>query len=406
MSKRKVLVIGGGVAGPALALFLQRAGLEAAIYEAGSVADSHAGAFLNVASNGTDVLQTLGLADAVMAEGIACPRMMMWNGDGKRLGEMANGLRPGEGLPSVTIKRSTLHAILHAEVVRQGIAVNFDKRLQEIVVMDEGGQQRVCATFADGTRAEADLLIGCDGIHSRTRQIIDPAAPMPQYTGLISCGGYARLPQGVPAEVARSTQHLVFGKRAFFGYLVKPDGEIYWFENLAHPGTPRRSALEAIPDATWKARLLALHADDQPLIQAIIRATEHQLGMYPIYDIPTQRVWHKGSIALIGDAAHATSPSAGQGAALALEDAIVLAKCLRDLPDAGAAFRSFEQMRRARVERVVKSSRQLGENKVAPNGLVRWMRDLTMPFFLRHFAKDETLAWLVGHRVAWDAPVG
>jgi 2-polyprenyl-6-methoxyphenol hydroxylase-like FAD-dependent oxidoreductase len=406
MSKRKVLIIGGGVAGPALALFLQRAGMEVALYEAGSQADNHAGAFLNVASNGMDVLQTLGLAAAVLAEGISCPRLVMWNGDGKQLGEVANGLRPGEGLPSVTIRRSGLHTILHDEVVRRGIPVAFDKKLKDVEIREFGGQQGVCATFTDGSMAEGDLLIGCDGIHSRTRQIIDPDAPAPHYTGLISCGGYARLPQGVPAGVAHSTQHLVFGKRAFFGYLVKPDGEIYWFENLAYPGTPRRSELEAIPNEEWKARLLAMHAADLPLIQQIINATDHKLGMYPIYDIPTQPVWYKGPIALIGDAAHATSPSAGQGASLALEDAIVLAKCLRDLPEVGDAFRTFEQLRRARVEKVVKGSRQLGENKVAPNGFVRWWRDLTLPFVLRHFAKDETLAWLVGHQVVWETRVG
>jgi 2-polyprenyl-6-methoxyphenol hydroxylase-like FAD-dependent oxidoreductase len=406
MNKRKVLIIGGGVAGPALALFLKRAGMEPAIYEAGTQADNQAGAFLNVASNGMAVLETLGLADAVAAEGIACSHMMLWNGAGKLLGEVPNGLKPGEGLPSVTVKRSVLHTILYEEVVRQGIPVAFGKKLKEIEIRQQAGTQTVCATFEDGTRAQGDLLIGCDGIHSRTRQIIDPNAPMPQYTGLISCGGYARLPEGMMPDVPRSTQHLVFGKRAFFGYLVKPDGEFYWFENLAHPGAPRRSELDAIPNEEWKARLLAMHKEDQPLIQAIIEATNHRLGMYPIYDIPTQPVWHKGPIALIGDAAHATSPSAGQGASLALEDAIVLAKCLRDLPEADAAFRTFEQLRRERAEKVVKASRKLGENKVAPNGLVRWLRDLTLPFILRHFANDDAQAWLANYKVAWDAPVG
>jgi 2-polyprenyl-6-methoxyphenol hydroxylase-like FAD-dependent oxidoreductase len=250
------------------------------------------------------------------------------------------------------------------------------------------------------------LLVGCDGIHSRTRQIIDPQAPAPQYTGLLSCGGYARLPQGALRDVPPATQHLVFGKRAFFGYLVKPDGEIYWFENLAYPGTPRRSELDTIPDEQWKAQLLAMHADDQPLIQQIIRATTHKLGMYPIYDIPTQPVWHKGPVAIIGDAAHATSPSAGQGASLALEDAIVVAKCLRDVSNTDAAFRTFEQLRRERAEKVVKFSRQRGANKVTSNALARWWRDLTLPFILRTFAKDETLEWLGSYQVAWDERIG
>jgi 2-polyprenyl-6-methoxyphenol hydroxylase-like FAD-dependent oxidoreductase len=390
------------VAGPALALFLQRAGIESTIYEAGTIADNQAGAFLNVASNGMAILQTLGLADAVAAQGIAAPRMMMWNGQGKKLGELANGLPPGKGLPSTTIKRSALHTILHQEMGRKGIELYFGKRLAQIDFGEGNGERGVTAIFEDGSTAEGDLLIGCDGIHSRTRRIIDANAPAPQYTGLISCGGYARLPKGALPHLPLATQHLVFGKEAFFGFLISPEGDVYWFENLAYPGTPRRSELEAIPGEEWKARIMALHKEDQPYIQEIIAATGHKLGMYPIYDIPTQPVWHKGPVALIGDAAHATSPSAGQGASLALEDAIVLAKCLRDLPDAGAAFQSFEQLRRERAERVVKFSRRRGQNKVTANPVAHWLRDLTLPLILRTFAKEETLEWVSGYKVAWD----
>jgi 2-polyprenyl-6-methoxyphenol hydroxylase-like FAD-dependent oxidoreductase len=302
-----------------------------------------------------------------------------------------------------------LHEVLHEAVVRQGIQMEFGKKLAEIEIgtgKREQGGAGVLATFTDGSSAQGDLLVGCDGIHSRTRQLIDPGAPAPQYTGLVSCGGYVRLPEGTLPDVPRSTQHLVFGKDAFFGYLIKPDGEIYWFENLAYPGTPRRSELDAISNKEWKTRLLAMHQHDQPVIQAMIRATNHEIGKYPLYDIPTQPVWHKGPVALIGDAAHATSPSAGQGASLALEDAIVLAKCLRDLPETGEAFRTFERLRRERAEKIVKFSRQRGENKVTSNAFARWWRDLTLPLILRTFAKDETLAWVAQYQVAWDAPLG
>jgi 2-polyprenyl-6-methoxyphenol hydroxylase-like FAD-dependent oxidoreductase len=405
MSKRNVLIIGGGVAGPALALFLQRAGIEVSVYEAGEKADDQAGSFLNVASNGMRVLETLGLDGAVAQEGIACPQLMMWNGQGKLLGEVPNGLQPGEGPTSVTIKRGTLHKILHDEVIRQGISVEFGKKLQDVKVGKPDGTQAVRAIFRDGSYAEGDLLIGCDGIHARTRQIINPQAPLPSYTGLVSCGGYARLPVADLPNVPRSTQHLIFGKHAFFGYLIREDGEIYWFENLGYSGAPRRSELEAISDEEWKAKLLAMHQEDQPVIQAMIRATTSEIATYPIYDIPTQPIWHKGPICLIGDAAHATSPSAGQGASLALEDAIVLARCLRDLPGTHTAFHTFEQLRRERAEKIVKFSRERGANKVTSNALARWWRDMTLPFFLRHFAKGDAIRWIAEYEVAWDAPV-
>ena len=86
---------------------------------------------------------------------------------------------------------------------------------------------------------------------------------------------------------------------------------------------------------------------------------------------------------LIGDAAHATSPHAGQGASLALEDAIVLARALRDVPDPERAFALFEAQRRSRVERLVREARRQGRRKVAANPVSRRVRDLVLPLFLR-----------------------
>ena len=93
------------------------------------------------------------------------------------------------------------------------------------------------ATFEDGTEAVGDLLVGADGIHSRVRQVMDPGAPRPSYTGLLSLGGYAN---GLRIPPTPDTQHFVFGKRAFFGYLVRESGEIWSFANVARPDEPSR----------------------------------------------------------------------------------------------------------------------------------------------------------------------
>lgn len=150
---------------------------------------------------------------------------------------------------------------------------------------------------------------------------------------------------------------------------MKPTGEIYWFNNLAYPDEPRRSELEAIPQAAWQQRLLALHSKDQPFIPDIIRATESPIGKYPIYDIPTLPRWHAGPVVLIGDAAHATSPSAGQGTSQALEDAVVLAQCVRDIPNLEDAFAAYEQIRRKRAEKVVSFR---GKRGVTKQRQTRW----------------------------------
>lgn len=394
--RRKALIIGGGIAGPAVALFLQRAGIDAEIYEAQPAPDDYAGLFLTVASNGMNVINALDLEDRVKAEGFSTSRLVMLSSSGKRLGEVPIG---GQGRPSLTIKRGVLQRILREEVMRQGIKVAYGKRLKEIRV---GGSQRVTAIFEDGTTVTGDILVGADGIHSRTRHFVDPTAPEPMYTGLVSGGGFAH---DAAAQTTPDTMYMIYGKHAFFGYLIKPSGEIYWFENHAFPGKPRRSELEAIAQAEWRRRLLALHEGDQPFIRDMIAKTVGNIGMYPIYDIPTLPRWYRDAVILIGDAAHATSPSAGQGTSLALEDAMILAKTLRDVPQLDNAFVLYEQLRRERAEKIVHFSRERGNNKALSNPIARWFRDLTMPFFLKHFANAESLEWIYAYRVDWDWPV-
>jgi 2-polyprenyl-6-methoxyphenol hydroxylase-like FAD-dependent oxidoreductase len=396
---KTAIIIGGGIGGTVAAMFLKRAGIDAQIYEAQPAPNDNQGYFLNVASNGLDVLHTLGLEAQVTAEGFAIPRMIMWNGSGKRLGEVRNGAAPGQGAESVVLKRGALHRILREAALRQGVLITWGKALAEIDVSADGA---AIARFADGTNARGDFLIGSDGLHSRTRQIIAPNAPKPSYTGLISCGGYAHNTSLAPTP---DTQHFIFGKRAFFGYFVKPSGEIYWFNNMAYPGAPRRSELEAIPSAEWQRRLLDIHRDDPAFIQEIIYASAGDIGAYPIYDVPSTPTWHAGPIVLLGDAAHAMSPSAGQGSSLAMEDAITLAKCVRDLPVLEDAFAAYEQLRRERAERAVKFSRARGNNKAASSPLARWFRDLLLPFFLKAGANPATLDWVYTYKVDWEAPL-
>jgi 2-polyprenyl-6-methoxyphenol hydroxylase-like FAD-dependent oxidoreductase len=395
-ARGKALIIGGGVGGPAAALFLKRAGFEVEVYEAQPEAVAMAGSFLNLASNGLRVLQQLGLEHIVAAEGFRIPQLVMWSGGGKRLGAVRNGVAPGEGPVSVVLRRSSLHRILRDATQRAGIPFHYERQLVDLTLSDE---PRVTARFADGSVAEGDLLIGCDGIHSRVRQLIDPQAARPSYTGLLSCGGYGH---STTLQPTPETQHFIFGRRAFFGYFVKEGGGVWWFSNISEPGEPRRSELARVSHEMWQQRLLHLHDGDQPSIQAIIRDTTEPLAIYPIYDLPTTRHWHRGPLVLLGDAAHATAPSAGQGASLALEDAIVLAKCLRDIPDTAAAFAAYERLRRARAEQVVAFSRQRGNNKVAPNAFARWLRDLMLPILLRRVANPTELAWLYGYHESWE----
>lgn len=396
-TERKALIIGGGIGGPTAAMALQRAGIEATVYEAYDRPADYVGLFLNTASNGLDVLKTLDAHAPVIEDAFPAPHMVMWNGTGKRLGEVANGLRLPDGTVSVVVKRGFLQRALANEAMNRGIEIEYGKRLADFEVVADG----VAARFEDGAEAEGDLLIGADGIHSGTRRTLDPTAPKPSFTGLLSMGGFARSSRISPTL---DTQHFVFGKRAFFGYLVKPSGEIYWFANLHRPDEPSREELSGTSSDEWKRRLLELFAEDIDLIGEIIEVTQSEIGVYPVHDIPTASTWHRGPVVLIGDAVHAVSPSAGQGASLAMEDALVLAKCLRDLPDTGRALAAYERLRGERAEKVVAYSRRIGNSKTA-GPVARRFRDLMMPFALKHFANPDSHAWMYRYHVHWEEKV-
>ncbi|KFG05942.1 FAD-dependent oxidoreductase [Streptomyces scabiei] len=390
------LIIGGGIGGLTTALALRRAGIEPLVHEAYDRPDDYVGLFLNTASNGLDAFRAIGVDLTRHVDGVPIPRMVLSSGAGRRLGEVANGTRLPDGSVSVCVRRGELQRALRAQVREAGIPLTHGKRLDTYRTLPTG----VVARFTDGTEAAGDLLVGADGIHSRTRALLDPDAPAPRFTGLLSVGGYS---EGTGLAPTTGIQHLVFGKRAFFGYLVRESGETYWFANLHRPDEPDRRDLAAMTADQWRRRLTGVFADDTPVIGQILDHLVGEVGAYPVYDIPTSPVWHRGPAALIGDAVHATSPSAGQGASMAVEDAVVLAQCLRDAPDTTTAFTTYERLRRPRVEKVVAYSRTLSDSKTA-GPVARVLRDLMMPLALRYFANPEAHAWMYDHHIDWDRP--
>ena len=376
---RKALIVGGGIAGPVAAMALRRAGIEAVVYEAHAGGADDAGAFLTLASNGLDALRAIDAHHLALSEGFPTPRMEIRSGTGKHLGEVPNGGTLPDGTVSQTLKRADLYRALRDEAVRRGVRIEYGKRLVDAASAPDGG---VAARFEDGTGVEGDLLIGADGVRSRTRRIIDPSAPGARYVPVLNVGGYAR---GVRVRAEPGTFRMVFGRRAFFGYAVHPSGEVWWFANPPRPYEPDRAELAAISTEVWREMLTDLFAGDASPAADVIRATPGRLAGWATYDLPSVPTWHRGAMIVIGDAAHATAPSSGQGASLAIEDAIVLARCLRDLPETGRAFAAYERLRRGRVERIVAHGARTSNSKAAgPVGRV--LRDLMMPAILKHAA--------------------
>jgi FAD-dependent urate hydroxylase len=392
---RTALVIGGGIAGPVAAMALEAAGIQATVCEAYPGPADGVGGGLSIAANGLNALAVLGADDVVRRIGVPTTALVIQSWTGKQLAEF--GSLPG--LPSTQfVWRAELHRALYEEAARRGIDIEHGKRL----VGGETTGDGVTARFADAAEASADILIGADGIRSTVRSLIDPAAPRPRYAGLLSFG--ARTNDSGLAPTA-GKMFMVFGKRAFFGYQVSDDSSGIWFANLPHSRPMTLTEARTVAAEEWLRVLREAFADDRTPALDLLRRTEAAdlLVVGPMEDIPTVPTWSKGRMVLIGDAAHATSPSSGQGASLAIESAVQLARCLRDVPQQ-QAFGAYEQLRRARVEKIIAAAARTNSDKAA-GPIARVLRDLVMPVAMKRLAGPEKMAWQFDYRIDWDAPV-
>jgi len=376
------LIIGAGIAGPVTAMALQKAGIHARLFEGRSPDASELGSWLTLQANGIDALRAVDAHRLVADIGFPTTSMRFTSGTGKVLGTVVNGAPTPDGVTSQMVARAELYQALRNEAVRRGADISYDQHLVAATTTPAG----VTATFADGSTATGDLLIGADGIRSTVRTIIDPSAPAARYVPVLNVGGFVPgLDTGTPADQFQMT----FGSRCFFGYTSTPDGGTVWFANPPHKTEPARGELAAITDADWRTMLLDLLGEDTGPARDIITAAPAPLIGWATYDIPTVPRWHRDNLAIIGDAAHATAPSAGQGAALALEDAVLIAKCLRDTPDAPTAFAIFDQLRRRRVEKVVAYGHR-SSNAKAAGPIGRRIRDTILPIIFKRL--DKTAA--------------
>jgi 2-polyprenyl-6-methoxyphenol hydroxylase-like FAD-dependent oxidoreductase len=403
MSKpNEVLIIGGGIAGPALALFLDKAGIRASVYEAASETTSPIGGGFQIAPNGMNVLAALGLADALVAEGSRGREACFRDHQGKLLGRFENGNLARQGQPAVNATRARLQQLLRDEARRRRLDMRFGKRLQSI----ERAGARVIATFEDGSRAEGDLLVGADGVGSRVRALALPEAPPPAYLGSIAFGGQVA-PEAVAAaglDGKRETMTFMMGSRGQFAYASFSSRETCWWWWCHVPQQPERSREEVAALTADEVRRLLLErfAGWASPVEAFI-ASSSSLFKTNVYEVGPLPRWHDDRIVLIGDAAHAMSSSAGQGASLALEDAMCLAKLVRDARDeVTPALATFERMRRRRAEKTVAEGRLRESRQHAELGPVgTWLRNRMLALVLPRFGERSMRFWY-DYRLAWE----
>jgi 2-polyprenyl-6-methoxyphenol hydroxylase-like FAD-dependent oxidoreductase len=389
------VIVGGGVAGPAVALGLHRAGIESVVLERRPVADPDVGSYLTLAPNGLDALSALHCLEQVRAVGFGSRTTAMYGATGRLLGRIPLGPPLENGTVGLTLKRSSLAAVLADEARRRGVQV----RLGAPVTSVRPGHDGVHAMLEDGSSVSGDVLVGADGVHSVVRRAVDPAAPEARYVGLTNFGGITRATP-VAGRLEPQAWSFVFGRRAFFGAHPTPDGDVVWFLNVPRVEISRQERLETTR-LEWRAWLADLVADDAGHAAELVGAGELELAGDNTYDLPHVPTWSRDRMLVLGDAAHAPAPSSGQGASIALEDAVVLARSLRDAADVPAALTAYERARRTRVERIVKVGARSSSSKI-PGRLGLRLQEHLLSFVFRHLVTEKSSAWMSGHRLDRD----
>jgi len=323
MTRRRVLVVGGGIAGLATARALHRHGIECDVVER---ADGwkHAGAGMYLPANSVRALDRLGLRARVLERARHVARQRFLDHRGRLLLDAdLLGLWGLTG-PCLAIGRREMH-----DMLREDIAV---RQATTVTALHEEGP-RVHANFADGSTGEYSLVVGADGLRSWVRTTVFGGSD-PEFLGQVS---WRFVLHGFP-EVATWTVWLGHGK----GFLALPlsAGRIYCYADLdaAGPVDPTGGDLAGL------AELYRRFAEPVPTILAAALAASQQAYFSPIEEV-VQEPWTRGRVALIGDAAHAMSPNMAEGAGMALEDALVLAETIAS----GAPIEEFEARRRPRV---------------------------------------------------------
>jgi len=395
--KQHAIIIGSGIAGAAMALFLKKAGIEATVYEAYPRLTTIGGG-MSLGPNGINVLAELGLAEKVKSQAAKLERLHFQNQAGKRLAETSSGTVEKYGYTSVALRRAFLLELVLGEAERQGITFVYEKRMTGYTEQD--GQ--VVVQFEDGSTATGDYIIGADGIHSRVRSIMLPNGPSPLYTGHVAIGGFVD-PQyrdwDNSGDILKTT--LIFGPEGSFGYCNMQAGlpQWAWWSTYGQAKEPTKAELEKLTDDQLKKMLLKRHADwVSPVKEFIQRSTE--MIKTPIFDVPPLPTWHVGRAVLIGDAAHAMSPHAGQGASVALEDAMYLAKMLRDHPFE-EAVELYQKARKRRAEKICKTGRDNAARQVDATPGQAHMRDIIMSIMLPLMG-DRTQDWIFRYKISWE----
>jgi 2-polyprenyl-6-methoxyphenol hydroxylase-like FAD-dependent oxidoreductase len=328
----RVIVVGGGIAGLSAAIALRRAAHDVVVLERAKRIDP-VGAGITLFANAMKALDRLEVGEAVAARGAAATRSAILTWEGHELTEVPPDLVAG----TIAVHRSDLQAALAAAA--------GDVRLGVEVTAVEQDEDSVVARAADGSEEQGELLVGADGLRSVVRPAIAEARVC--YAGYTAWRGVSP----VPVEAGRLTESWGVGER--FGLVDIGRGRTYWFATKNAPEG------ESDEPGGRKAEIVRRFSGwHEPIATVAEAAAESAILRNDVYYLDPPPRWSQGRLVLVGDAAHATTPGIGQGAAQAIEDAVVLADRLGGGGDLSAALGEYESIRLPRAEAVLKMSRR------------------------------------------------
>ncbi len=379
MKSAHITIIGGGIGGLATAAALTAKGFKVQVYERAHELKP-AGAGLTLSPNGLNSLAAIDpkIVEALKRDGSEVRRLTMKRTSGETIISKPIALAEKFGQPMLNIMWSRLQSIL-ASALPPGV-IHLDHRCVGLEQHKDG----VTAVFENGARADADLLIGADGINSAIRQaLVGDGAPV--YAGRMSWRAVINyphedlIPNGSTGFTADGKNFMLFDMGE--GYTCWSAGAL-----LSEPSP-------STPPEEVKERVLRTFSGWADLVEEIVRATPAaRIVERTISDRPSLRRWSEGRVTLLGDAAHPVVPALGQGANMTFEDAYEIAECLASAPDVEAALRAYEASRIPRTEAIYARSASQGVSSYKPDS------HATLAATVAGISEDEFQVWLYGYK--------
>jgi 2-polyprenyl-6-methoxyphenol hydroxylase-like FAD-dependent oxidoreductase len=357
-TNRTVLIAGGGIGGLTLGVALRRAGFSVRVFERAE-ALRPVGAGITMQANAMQAFRVIGLDAAVAAAGHETKRGTIFDDKGRSLGTMlVSEMAQEVGAPMIAIHRARLQEVLQGALGPEPLTLGAK------VVSFRDEPEGVLARLSNGTEVRGDLLVGADGLRSTVRaQLLNDSDP--RYAGYTSWRGVCEVPGLTEPDSSSET----WGSGRRFGIVPLDQGRTYWFATANAPAG-------GIDGHDARAELLARFSSWHAPIRALIENTaDTAIVRTDIYDRPPVTQWVRGRVALLGDAAHPMTPNMGQGGGQAVEDAVVLARCLATEAELPKALARYQALRVPRANSFVVQSRRLGEVSQWENGAARWVRD-------------------------------